>query len=184
MVNLLSVSQVAITCEQINPSPTSPRMTWKPSLPPALSVTANKQSQLVVLHDDVVARRDCFQIHSAKSVALEGGSRVCGKKKKSWRGAKRNGVVVVQRRQGGGSLPPSKLAELEREGEARARIPFSRECRSRISIGVPSRCFGWYEMPPFLQRENRFWDLSHMTSMSAFFPWPTLEHPCHIYPIV
>ena len=35
-------------------------------------MTANKQSQLVVLHDDVVARRDCFQIHSAKSVALEG----------------------------------------------------------------------------------------------------------------
>ena len=34
-------------------------------------MTANKQFQLVVLHDDVVARRDCFQIHSAKSVALE-----------------------------------------------------------------------------------------------------------------
>ena len=102
---------------------------------------ANKQSQLVVLHDDVVvARHDCFQIHSAKSVALEVE---CAERRRKAEEALNGTALLLFKgdKEGVPSLPPLLQSSLNWSAKGRPAHEFlfpANAARSRISIGVPS----------------------------------------------
>ena len=63
------------------------------------------------------------------------------------------------------SLPSLLQSSLNWSAKGRPAHEFlfpANAARSRISIGVPSRCFGWYEMPPFFRSEKSEFGTIHI----------------------